>query len=60
MHLNNGRSSGNGAKALEGTTSRIMMASRPKVSILPDDSVNPRNYGTLFVYVFLLFTFNIA
>jgi hypothetical protein len=28
----NGRSAGNGAYALKGTTSRVMVASRPKVS----------------------------
>jgi hypothetical protein len=32
MHLKNGRSTGNGEYARKGTTSRVMVASRPKVS----------------------------
>jgi hypothetical protein len=32
MHLKTVRSAGNGACALKGTTSRLMMARRPKVS----------------------------
>jgi hypothetical protein len=32
MHLQNGRSAGNGAYAWKGTTSKVMVASRPKVS----------------------------
>jgi hypothetical protein len=35
MHLKNGRSSGNGAYAQKGITSRVMVANRPKVSFRP-------------------------
>jgi hypothetical protein len=34
MHLKNGRSVGNGAYTREGTTSRVIVASRLKVSLL--------------------------
>jgi hypothetical protein len=40
----NGRSTGNGA-LWKGTTLRVMVASRPEVSFLPDGSTSPRNYG---------------
>jgi hypothetical protein len=29
----------------KGTTSRMMVASRPKVGFWPDGSTSPRNYG---------------
>jgi hypothetical protein len=45
MHLKNGISAGKGAYVQKGTTSRVMVASRPKVSFWPDGSTNPRNYG---------------
>jgi hypothetical protein len=32
MHFKNGRSAGNGAYVWKGTTSRVMVASKPKVS----------------------------
>jgi hypothetical protein len=41
----NNRSAGNGAYARKVTTSRAMLASRPKVNFLPDGSTSPRNYG---------------
>jgi hypothetical protein len=41
----NDRSAGNGAYARKVTTSRAMLASRPKVDFLPDDSTSLRNYG---------------
>jgi hypothetical protein len=44
-----GRSVGNGAYMGNGTTSRVMVASRPKVSFWPDSSNNPGNYGWIFV-----------
>jgi hypothetical protein len=40
----NGRSTGNGAYLWKWTTSRVMVASRPKVSFWPDDSTSPGNY----------------
>jgi hypothetical protein len=40
----NGRIAGNSAYAQKGTTSRVMVASRPKVSFLPDGSTSPLNY----------------
>jgi hypothetical protein len=45
---NNGRNTGKGAYAWKGTTSRVMVASRPS---RPDGSTSPGNYGWLFVYV---------
>jgi hypothetical protein len=45
MNLKNGRSTWNGAYVRKGATSRVIMASRPKVSFLPDDSTSARNYG---------------
>jgi hypothetical protein len=32
------------------TTSRVMVASRPKVSLWPEGSTSPGNYGWLFVF----------
>jgi hypothetical protein len=49
MHLKNDRSTGRGAVAWKGTTVRVMVASRSKVSFCPDGSTIPRNYGWLFV-----------
>jgi hypothetical protein len=37
----NGRSAGNGAYVRQGTTSRVMVASRPKVSFCPYSSNSP-------------------
>jgi hypothetical protein len=45
MHFKNGRSAGNGAYAREETTSKVMVASRSKVSFWPDESTSPENYG---------------
>jgi hypothetical protein len=52
MHLKHGRSAGNGAYVWKGTTSRVMVASRPKVSFWPDGNTSPGNYGYQW-YVFL-------
>jgi hypothetical protein len=49
MHLKNGRSTGNCACTWKGTTLRMIMASRPKVSFWPDGSISPGNYGRFFV-----------
>jgi hypothetical protein len=49
MHLKNGRSAGCGAYARKGTTPRAMVANKPHVSLWPNDSTSPRNYGWLFV-----------
>jgi hypothetical protein len=35
------------AFAMKGTTSSVMIASRPEVSFRPDDSSSPGNYGCL-------------
>jgi hypothetical protein len=43
------QSSGNGAYAGMGTTSRVMVTSRPKVSFWPDGRTSPGNYGWLLV-----------
>jgi hypothetical protein len=42
MYLKNGRVPG---AVQKGTTSRVMVASKPKVSFWPDGSTNPGNYG---------------
>jgi hypothetical protein len=47
----NSRIAGNGAYAVKETTSRVMVASKPKVTFLPHGSTNPRNYEWLFVLV---------
>jgi hypothetical protein len=47
--IKNGRSSGNGAYVRMGNTSRVMVASRSKVSSRPDISTSPGNYGWFFV-----------
>jgi hypothetical protein len=41
----NGRSTGNGADMLKGTTTRIMVATRPKVSFHSHGNIGPVNYG---------------
>jgi hypothetical protein len=48
MHLKNGRSAGNGAYARKGTTSKVMVASRLKVSFWPDGSTTAVNYGYMW------------
>jgi hypothetical protein len=48
--LKNGRSAENGAYWWKETTLRVMVASRPKVSLLRDGSTSPGNYGWLFVF----------
>jgi hypothetical protein len=45
MYLKNGKSSEKGASTWKGTTLRVMMASRPKISSWPDGSTSPGNYG---------------
>jgi hypothetical protein len=40
-----GRRAGNGANVRKGTTSRVMVTSRPKISFWPDGSTSPRYYG---------------
>jgi hypothetical protein len=47
MRLTNGRSTGNGAYTRKGTTLRVMVASRSKVSFWPNGSTSPGNYGWL-------------
>jgi hypothetical protein len=42
MHLQNGRSAGNGAYVRKGTTSRVMVANRPKVRFWADGSISPK------------------
>jgi hypothetical protein len=54
--LQNSRSAGNDEHAQKGTTSRVMVASRPKISLWQDGSTSQRNYGLFFVWtVFSLF-----
>jgi hypothetical protein len=48
MHLKNGRSTGNVAYVWKGTTLRVMVPSRPKVSFWPDGNSSPRNYGCVW------------
>jgi hypothetical protein len=48
----NGRSAENGAYARKGTTSRLMVASMPKVSFDQNGSISPGNYGWLFAFYF--------
>jgi hypothetical protein len=43
--LKNVRSAGDGVYARKGTSSRMMVASRSKVSFWPDGSTSPGNYG---------------
>jgi hypothetical protein len=42
--LKHGRSAGNGAYVLKGTASRMMVASRPEISLMPDARTSPRDY----------------
>jgi hypothetical protein len=46
--LKNGRSSGNGAYTRKETTSRVMVASSPKVTFWPQGRTSPVNYGWFF------------
>jgi hypothetical protein len=48
-----GWSAGNSAYARKGTTSRVLVASRPKGSFWPDGSTRLGNHGWLFVYLSL-------
>jgi hypothetical protein len=41
-----------GAYVRKGATSRVIVASRLKISFLPDGSTSPGNYGCLFVTIF--------
>jgi hypothetical protein len=45
MHFENCKSAGNNAYARNGNTSRVMVASRPKVRFWPEESASPGNYG---------------
>jgi hypothetical protein len=54
MHLKNGRSAGNSVYMWKGTTLRLMVVSRPKVSFWPDCSTCPRNYGYHHVCSYLV------
>jgi hypothetical protein len=45
----NGKSSGDGAYALKGSTSGVMVARRPRVGFGRDGSTSPGNYGCLTV-----------
>jgi hypothetical protein len=45
----NGRSAGNSEYAQKWTTSKVMVASKPKANFLPDGSTSPGNYGWFFV-----------
>jgi hypothetical protein len=54
MHLNNDRSAGNGAYERKGTTSRVMLASRPIVSFWTDGGISPGNYGYHLVIFFII------
>jgi hypothetical protein len=55
MHLKNIRSVGKGAYVRKRTTSRVMVASRPKIKFWPDGNTSLGNYGSLFVVLYLLF-----
>jgi hypothetical protein len=46
----NDRSTGDGAYSRKGATSRVMVASRPKVIFWPDDPISHRNYGYHLVH----------
>jgi hypothetical protein len=58
----NGRSAGNGAHVWKGTTSRVMVARRFKVTFCPDGNTGPGNYGyhlilvqdITFIFVFII------
>jgi hypothetical protein len=44
----------NGAHERKGATSRVMVASRPKISFWPDGTTSPPNYGCLPMYALRL------
>jgi hypothetical protein len=44
----NGRNAGKSAYTRKGTTSRVMVTSRPKLSFLADGSTSHGNYGWFF------------
>jgi hypothetical protein len=48
--VKNGRSFGNGTYSRKGTTSRVMVASRSKVTVLPHGSTSHENSGWFFVW----------
>jgi hypothetical protein len=50
MRLKSGRSDGNGEYARKGTTLRVMVATRPKISFWPDGNTSPENYGLIWYY----------
>jgi hypothetical protein len=45
MHLKNCRRASKGEYARKGTTSKVAVACKPKVSFCPDSSTSPGNYG---------------
>jgi hypothetical protein len=49
----NSRSAGNCAYAWKGITSTVIMVSVPKVSVWPNGSTSPGNYGCLYVSNFV-------
>jgi hypothetical protein len=51
MHIKNGGNIENSAYTWKGTTSRVMVTSRLKVSFWPDGSTRTGNYGLVFVYI---------
>jgi hypothetical protein len=52
-HFKHGRSAENGAYARKRTNSRVMVASRTKVSFWSDASTSPGNYGWLHIYIYI-------
>jgi hypothetical protein len=56
----NGRSARNCAYARKGTTSRVVVATRPKVNFCPGGSPRPGNYAWLFVGIDLHLRYNFA
>jgi hypothetical protein len=55
MHLQNGRSIRNGAYMRKGTTSSVMVGSRPKVSLWPECSISSGNCGNQY-YEYVKYT----
>jgi hypothetical protein len=51
--LKNGRSAEYGAYMRKGTTSRVMVASRPRVRFWTDGGTSPRSYGYPLILTFL-------
>jgi hypothetical protein len=49
IDLKNGRSAENSAYARKRTTSKLMVATVPKVNFRPDGSTSPVNYGYTFM-----------